>query len=130
MMRHKGDEGMTLLEVVFAISILLIGVTFVVKSDSAMYHYRSHDELRQRMLFYAAGQMERVLENQSIIQGNDSGSPEYSGFQVVVSSSDYSGTELAPIQGQMKVITVTVSVVPPTTHSPDPITLTTCRVEQ
>ncbi|MGC7873701.1 type IV pilus modification PilV family protein [Desulfosporosinus sp. SYSU MS00001] len=129
-MRPRRDEGMTLLEVVFAISILLIGITFVVKSDSAMYHYRSQAEIRQRMLLYAAGQLERILENQSIVQGSESGNPEYSCFHVEFSASDYSGLDLAPIQGQMKVITVTVSVTPQTVNSPDPVTMSTCRVDQ
>lgn len=129
-MRRWHDEGMTLIEVVFAISILLIGVTFVVKSDTAMYHYRSQGEIRQRMLFYAAGQMERVLQNQAVIQGNESGNPEYLSFNVEVTDSDFTGSDLPPVQGQIKVITVTVSIVSHAANSPDPVRLTTCRADQ
>jgi prepilin-type N-terminal cleavage/methylation domain-containing protein len=128
-MRPWNDAGMTLIEVVFAISILLIGVAFVVKSDSAMYHYRSQGEIRQRMLFYAAGQLERVLQNQNVIQGYDSGNSECSSFNVQVTNTDFAGPDLAPIQGQLKVITVTVSTVPHTISSPDPVTMSTCRVD-
>lgn len=121
-MRRMRDGGMTLIEVVFAISILLIGVTFVIKSDSVMYHYRYQGEIRQQMLFYAAGQLERVLQNQPAIQGNASGNSQFASFSVVVTESD-----LIPSRSHLKVINVIVSVVPHTTNSPDSVTLSTYR---
>jgi len=124
-LRPKRDRGMTLLEVVFAISILLIGVTFVVKSDSSMYHYRYQGEIRQQMLFYAAGQLERALHNQPVIQGSASGNPQFSNFNVEFTESD-----LVPSRNHLKVLRVNVSVVPLTTNSPDPVTLYTYRVNQ
>ncbi|HZK55910.1 MAG TPA: prepilin-type N-terminal cleavage/methylation domain-containing protein [Desulfosporosinus sp.] len=121
-MKPWRDEGMTLIEVVFAISILLIGVTYVVKSDSAMYHYRYQGEARQQMLFYGAGQLERVLQNQPVIQGSASGNSQFANFTVVFTESD-----LLPSRSHLKVIKVVVSV-PNTTNSPDPVTLATYRV--
>ena len=121
-MRRLHDGGMTLLEVVFAISILLIGVTFIVKSDSVMYHYRNQRELRQQMLFYAAGQLEIVLQNQPVIQGNLSGGDSpLTNFQVVL-------IEPVPVNLHLEYIGVRVSV-PQTTNSPEPVTLYTYRVK-
>jgi len=120
-MRRMRDGGMTLIEVVFAISILLIGVTFVVKSDSTMYHYRYQGEVRQQMLFYAAGQLERVLQNQLVIQGAASGNLEFASFNVESTVDD------VPSRSHLKVIKVVVSVVPHTTKSPDPVTLFSYR---
>lgn len=121
-MRPWRDEGMTLIEVVFAITILLIGVTFVVKSDSAMYRYRYQRETRQQMVFYAAGQLERVLQNQPVIQGNASGNSQYANFNVQYTESD------VPSQSKLKELKVVVSVVPGSANSPDPVTLYTYRV--
>lgn len=122
-MKRLRDGGMTLLEVAFAISILLIGVTFVAKSDSVMYHYRNHRELRQQMLFYAAGQLERVLQNQLIIQGNLSGGDSaLTNFQV-----DFIGPEV--VNDHLEYIGIKVSV-PQTTNSPDPVTLYSYRVKK
>lgn len=121
-MRPWRDEGMTLIEVVFAITILLIGVTFVVKSDSAMYRYRYQREIRQQMVFYAAGQLERVLQNQPVIQGNASGNSQYANFNVQYTESN------VPSQSKLKELKVVVSVVPDSANSPDPVTLYTYRV--
>lgn len=121
-MRPGRDEGMTLIEVVFAISILLIGVTFVAKSDSAMYRFRYQREIRQQMVFYAAGQLERVLQNQPVIQGNASGNSQYANFNVEYTESK------VPSQSNLKALNIVVSVGPQTTNSPDPVTLYTYRV--
>lgn len=60
------DKGMTLLEVVLAISIFLIGIGFVVQSNAVSYRYRANHQLRQQMIFYAAGQMEALLEHKTV----------------------------------------------------------------
>ncbi|HEY8909669.1 MAG TPA: hypothetical protein VIM51_05245 [Desulfosporosinus sp.] len=64
-MKRRTEDGMTILEVVLAITILLIGIGFVVQSNSLSYHYLGQQELRQQMVFFAAGQMEAALEGQS-----------------------------------------------------------------
>lgn len=58
----RKEEGMTILEVVIAITILLIGTTFIVQSNSLSYKYLREQELRQQMIFFAAGRMEAALE--------------------------------------------------------------------
>jgi len=60
------DRGMTVLEVVVAMAILMLGVVFITRGDAVAYKYRARHELRQQMLFYAAGQLEAVLQNQSL----------------------------------------------------------------
>lgn len=57
---------MTLLEVVMALAVLMIGIGFLVKSDAVSYRYRAQQEQRQQMLFYAAGQMEAFVQRQTV----------------------------------------------------------------
>lgn len=64
-MKGCTEDGMTILEVVIAITILLIGTGFVLQSNSLSYHYLGQQELRQQMIFFAAGAMEAALEGQS-----------------------------------------------------------------
>lgn len=121
-MRPRQDGGMTLLEVVFAISILLIGVTFVVKSDAGMYRYRSQREITQQMFFYAAGQLERLLHNQEVVQGADSGG----GFPI----NSFEVVSIGPVEinDHLDSIGVTVSA-PNAINPPEPITLYTYKVK-
>ncbi len=56
------SEGMTLLEVVIALTIFSLGIGFLVKGDAVSYHYRAKNEARQQMMFAAAGQMEKLIE--------------------------------------------------------------------
>ncbi|HVJ48872.1 type II secretion system protein [Desulfitobacterium sp.] len=60
-MKHR-DQGMTILEVVVAITIFLIGVGFIAQSNGVAFHYRARQEIRQQMIFYAAGQLEAAIE--------------------------------------------------------------------
>lgn len=120
-MKALSDRGMTLLEVLFAISILLIGVMFIVKSDSVMYHYRNQRDLRQQMLFYAAGQLEIVLQKKDVIQGSDLGNPSFAGFNV-----DLIGPQ--PVNDHLELIGVTVTD-PQAANSPDAVTLYAYRVK-
>ena len=59
---NRREEGMTILEVVIAITILLIGTTFIAQSNKLAYKYLHQQELRQKMVFFAAGGMEAVLK--------------------------------------------------------------------
>ena len=61
---RKPDQGMTLLEVVFAITILLIGAGFMAQSNSVTYKYRAQNTEYKQMLFYAAGQMDAIIAKQ------------------------------------------------------------------
>lgn len=63
-MKNRKDEGMTILEVVIAITILLIGVVFILEGNAVSYHYRAQQELHQQMVFFAAGRMEAALGEQ------------------------------------------------------------------
>lgn len=121
-LRSQRDRGMTLLEVVFAISILLIGVAFLVKTDSAKYRYQSQHEITQQMFFYAAGQLERLLQNQEVIQGVNSGADfPIKGFVVVSLSPE-------EVNDHLESIGVTVFA-PHASNPPEPITLYTYRVK-
>ena len=59
------EEGMTILEVVIAITILLIGAGFLAKSNAVSIQHLAKQELHQQMVFFAAGQMEAALEGQT-----------------------------------------------------------------
>ncbi|AET66667.1 prepilin-type N-terminal cleavage/methylation domain-containing protein [Desulfosporosinus orientis DSM 765] len=63
-MRRK-EKGMTVLEVIIAITILLIGTSFVVQSNSLSYNYLKKQEIHQQMVFFAAGRMEAALEGKT-----------------------------------------------------------------
>lgn len=58
----RKEEGMTILEVVLAITILLMGTTFIVQSNYLSNRYLKEQQLRQKMVFFAAGRMEAALE--------------------------------------------------------------------
>lgn len=63
---RKSDQGMTLIEVAFAITILLIGVGFIAKSNAVSFKFRDQSTEYKQMLFYAAGQMDAIIENQTV----------------------------------------------------------------
>jgi type II secretory pathway pseudopilin PulG len=68
----RKEQGMTILEVVFAITILLIGVGFIFTSNGAVQHYKAVHRLHQQMVFYAAGQLEAYLEKQENLISDNS----------------------------------------------------------
>lgn len=124
-LRLRREGGMTLLEVAFAISILLIGVTFIARGDSAKYRYQVRYEIKEQMFFYAAGQLERLLQNPDIeledLQGSGSGADyPIKGFKVVVFGPKKINEHLVSIG-------VTVSA-PNVANPPEPVTLYTYRV--
>lgn len=92
---RKKDQGMTVIEVVVAITIFLIGVGFILQSDAVSQRYRARHEIRQQMIFYAAGQLEAYIENPSNIKNpsdffQDNTAP-FNQFTVAVSEEDMSG---------------------------------------
>ncbi|MCB8817982.1 type IV pilus modification PilV family protein [Desulfosporosinus shakirovi] len=64
-MKTNKEDGMTILEVVIAITILLMGTVFVAQSNSLSYRFLGQQELRQQMVFFAAGAMEAALEGEN-----------------------------------------------------------------
>ena len=61
------DRGMTILEVVFAITILLIGAGFMAKSNAVTFKYRDQSTEYKQVLFYAAGQTDAVIETRQTV---------------------------------------------------------------
>lgn len=137
-MKLRQDQGMTLIEVTIALTILLIGIGFIVKSDSVSYFYRAQHELRQQMIFYAAGLLEASVEGQTINQAQDPA--PFNSFQVppiVQTDATKDGTQNTPCwiapadpayhHVQLKMIQVKVS--PSNTTDPNQtIILSTYRV--
>ncbi|ACL21570.1 pilin/secretion family protein with methylation motif [Desulfitobacterium sp. LBE] len=56
------EQGMTVLEVAVALTILMIGVGFVLQSDAVSHKYAYRSQVREQMLFYAAGVLEAEME--------------------------------------------------------------------
>jgi prepilin-type N-terminal cleavage/methylation domain-containing protein len=61
-MKRSSDQGLTLLEVALALTIFLIGIGFILKSDAVTHKYLYRSQLRQQMTFYAAGLLEAQIE--------------------------------------------------------------------
>ncbi|WP_425807587.1 prepilin-type N-terminal cleavage/methylation domain-containing protein [Desulfitobacterium sp. Sab5] len=94
-MKHR-DQGMTILEVVIAITIFLIGVGFVAQSNAVAQRYRARQELRQQMIFYAAGQLEAAIENVDQLTVTDVPGPPFNTFETVINVVPIVGSE--PLQ--------------------------------
>lgn len=113
---------MTLLEVVLAITVLMIGIGFIVQGDNATRRYQEESQIRQQMLFYAAGQLEILLQGGAVIQGKDllpAGKYPMDNFAVSTSTVENVGGN-----GHLEQIEVTVSDPPA-----QPVTLSTYRVK-
>lgn len=63
---HK-DKGMTVLEVMLALTIFMIGSGFIFNGFKYVIKYKTQHEIRQQMVFIAAGQMEYFLEQGNVI---------------------------------------------------------------
>jgi len=99
----KLDQGMTLLEVVFAITILLIGASFIAQSNAVTFKYRDQSTEYKQMLFYAAGQMDAIIERQTDV--SESGYP-FNSYNVVrfpVEDVDGLGTYLEKVGVEVSV---------------------------
>lgn len=101
---RQKDQGMTVIEVVIAITIFLIGIGFVLQSDAVSQRYRARYEIRQQMIFYAAGQLEAYIENPSNLPQDNT--PPFNQFEVQFTPEDLS--DLDPGYYPQKV-TVTVT---------------------
>jgi prepilin-type N-terminal cleavage/methylation domain-containing protein len=123
----KGNErGMTLIEVSVALAILLIGVGFILKSDWVSYHYQNERQLRQQMLFYAAGQVEALVEGKESYTMDRVDIPPFNNFQVNVTRTSLTseGKKEEPV---LEKIIVTVSL-KDSPSKPEPVKLMTYRV--
>ena len=69
-MKHSTEQGLTLLEVILAISIFMLGIGFIVKSDAVAHKYFYKGQVRQQMLFYAAGLLEAEIEGHRPEEGD------------------------------------------------------------
>lgn len=116
-MKHSTDQGLTLLEVVFALSIFLMGVGFVFKSDAVAHKYFNKGQIRQQMTFYAAGLLEAQIEGISPTVNSE----PFSNFQADIIIADQSA-HLEKVQVK---VTLTSS---PT--DPEPVSLFTYRVKK
>ncbi|OLN32236.1 type IV pilus modification PilV family protein [Desulfosporosinus metallidurans] len=117
-MKNKREKGMTVLEVVIALSILMIGIGFLMQSDAVSYHYRDQREQRQQMLFYAAGQMEAFVQGQTV-------SGDHAPF------SNYTvQTTVTPVTGSshLEKVQLTVSSKSVSSYAPLPVELYGYRV--
>lgn len=119
----RKDNGMTLIEVSMALVILLLGVGFILSSDMASHRYQNQRQLRQQMMFYAAGQMEALIEGQDSLTLGTIDTPPFDNFKVNVIRTPVTSNDAAVLE---KVI-VTVSL-KDSPNSPDPVELMTYRL--
>lgn len=121
-MKSSREQGMTLLEVVMALAILIIGIGFLVQSDAVSYRYRAQHEQRQQMLFYAAGQMEAFIQGQTVL-GDQA---PFTNYHTDVQTIDI----LPPVTGNpyLKQVTITISSNSGSAYAPLPVVLYGYRV--
>ena len=116
-MKNSTDQGLTLLEVVFALSIFMIGVGFIFKSDAVAHKYFYKGQVRQQMTFYAAGLLEAQIEG---IRPTVNSGP-FSNFQAVIITVDQSA--------HLEKVQVKVYLTSSPTD-PEPVSLFTYRVKK
>ncbi|MDA8226975.1 MAG: prepilin-type N-terminal cleavage/methylation domain-containing protein [Desulfitobacterium hafniense] len=116
-MKRPADHGMTLLEVVIALSILLMGVGFILQTDAVSHRYLNKAEVRQQMLFYAAGILEATIEGES-----PTAFPPFDSFQADVTTTSQANPYLERVE--VKVYRKNS----PT--NPEPVRLYTYRVKK
>ncbi|TGE34192.1 hypothetical protein [Desulfosporosinus sp. Sb-LF] len=61
--KYNRDNGMTILEVVLAITLLMICVTYILRSNFAAYKYTVQIDVQQQLTYYAQGAIEAALIN-------------------------------------------------------------------
>ena len=116
-MRHK-DQGMTILEVMIAFIILTIGIGFMLMSNKAYYDFRETRQERQQMMFYAAGQMDAVLEGQSVSYSN----PPFDKYGVTPTVTNHPSNEY------LQIIRIDVFKID-SPNDPTPVSIYTYRVK-
>ena len=119
------DNGMTLIEVSIALVILLLGVGFILNNDMVSHRYQNQRQLRQQMMFYAAGQMEALIEGQDSITLGTVSAPPFNQFQVSVNKKEVTSSSTAILEQ----VTVTISL-KDSPNKPEPVELTTYRLRE
>lgn len=81
----RSDKGMTVLEVTIAIILLLISVTYIMRSNFFAYRYTAQIDVQQQLAFYAQGKLEAALidPSQSFVDSIVDTSPPYNTFSLV-----------------------------------------------
>ncbi|AGA69896.1 prepilin-type N-terminal cleavage/methylation domain-containing protein [Desulfitobacterium dichloroeliminans LMG P-21439] len=118
-MKGNSEQGMTMLEVAIALTILLIGVSFIMKGDAVSHQYSNQTQVREQMLFYASGILEAQLEGYTPTVNL----PAFQDFEVVLSTIAVDGNE------HLEQVRVKVHLRSSPTD-PEPVILTTYRVKE
>lgn len=115
--RVNRDKGMTMLEVIIAFIILLIGVGFILQTNKVYFGLREDRQARQQMIYYAAGQMEALLEGETVSYNQ----PPFDDYGVNVTVSNH------PTNSHLEIIRVEVFKNGSSTD-PSPVSICTYRV--
>lgn len=95
----RQDHGMTILEVIIAIAILMISVTYIMRSNFFAYKYTAQMDVQQQLAFYAQGKLEAALidPSQSFVDVFviDT-SPPYNTFSLVVPPEQWKSSYVDP----------------------------------
>lgn len=126
-MRNSAEQGMTILEVIIAITIFLIGIGFVLQSDAVSHKYFNQGQVRQQMLFYASGILECAIEG--LDQGQLS---DFSNFNKRIERMDYTHPDFHQYVAEGDHLNEYLEVIKVTVTSPsgsEPVELYTYRVK-
>ncbi|MEL1135138.1 type II secretion system protein [Desulfitobacterium sp. THU1] len=124
-MRGPKDQGMTVLEVVIAITIFMIGITFVLQSDAVSHKYFNKGQMRQQMLFYAAGLLEAYSEGVEFSEGEFAEYPTFTRFRHEITTVPV--TDNPDVKDYLEQIEVKVFL-DGSPIDPEPVILRTYRV--
>jgi prepilin-type N-terminal cleavage/methylation domain-containing protein len=128
-MRWNNEKGLTLLEVSLALTILLIGVGFILKSDWVSHRLSYERQLRQQMMFFAAGELEALIEGNEGLEAEDPllrSRPPFNDFEVRVDKQKLT-TPADSTKPYLEKIEVTVTLKSSPTRV-EPARLSTYRV--
>lgn len=116
-MKGAKDQGMTVLEVVIAISVFMIAIGFILKGNAVAHRYYDQAQLRQQMLFFASGMVDAQLEG--ITPPVDI--KPFSDFETKIT--------VTPVTEHLERIQVEISI-KDYSNAPDPVSLYTYRVKE
>lgn len=118
-MNVNSEKGMTVLEVAIAMTILLIGVAFIMKTDVVSHRYYNQSKIKEQMLFFASGIIEAELEGVTPTVSY----PAFKDFVAETSREDVAGNDY------LEKIEVKVYLQNSPTN-PEPVVLSTYRVKK
>lgn len=118
-MKGNSEKGMTVLEVAIALTILLIGVAFIMKTDVISHRYAYKGQVKDQMLFYASGILEAQIEGVTPTVNK----PSFANFTHEIIGP-------TPVEDNDYLEKVTIKVYLRNSPSdPDPVILSTYRVK-